>query len=182
MKALVTGANGFLGTHLVRQLLKHGHTVTAMTRGRDDALAALSVETACGDVRNLDNLVTAFKEHDVVFHTASVSGIWGSWKHYHSNNTVGTRNVVEACLRARCSGELVYTSSPSVTFNGDHQINVDESAHRIQKNGYAHYPHSKALAEQHVLEMPTTTKELMTCSLRPHLIWGPGDRHLDAAV
>ena len=175
MKALVTGANGFLGSHLVRKLIDAGHDVTAMTRRRDEALIGLGVETVHGDIRNLDNIVDCFAGHDVVFHTASVSGIWGSWKHYHSNNTVGTRNVVEGCLRARVR-RLVYTSSPSVTFNGDHQINVNESA-PYPKKWLAHYPHSKALAEQHVLESDDH-RELMTCSLRPHLIWGPGDRHL----
>ncbi len=178
MKALVTGANGFLGSHLVRKLIEAGHEVTAMSRRRDESLVGLGIETVHGDGRNLDNVVTAHESHgghDTVFHTASVSGIWGSWKHYHSNNTVGARNVVEACLRTKVQ-RLVYTSSPSVTFDGNHQISVDESA-PYPRQWLAHYPHSKALAEQHVLEADDE-KELMTCSLRPHLIWGPGDRHL----
>jgi nucleoside-diphosphate-sugar epimerase len=63
-----------------------------------------------------------------------------------------------------------------VTFTGEHQINVDESAPYPQR-WLCHYAHSKALAEQHVLES-NDPAVLMTCALRPHLVWGPGDRHL----
>ncbi len=175
MKALVTGANGFLGSHLVRLLVARGHQVTAMTRRKDEMLAHTEIQVAHGDLRNIESIAEACRGQDVVFHTAGVSGIWGSWKHFHGNNTVGTRNVVEACLQARVP-KLVYTSSPSVTFDGDHQINVNESV-GYAKKWLCHYPHSKALAEQYVLAA-NSPSELMTCSLRPHLIWGPGDRHL----
>ena len=175
MKALVTGANGFLGSNLVRQLIERGYEVTAMTRRRDEMISALSVETVHGDVRSFDSMHEACKGQDVVFHTAAVAGIWGSWKHFHGTNTIGTRNVVEACLQHDVP-KLVYTSSPSVTFNGEHQMNVDEST-PYSKKWLCHYPHSKALAEKYVLEADDD-RELMTCALRPHLIWGPGDRHL----
>ena len=65
---------------------------------------------------------------------------------------------------------------PPVTFDGEHQMNVNETAPYPRK-WLCHYPHSKALAEKFVLEADDD-KELMTCALRPHLIWGPGDRHL----
>jgi nucleoside-diphosphate-sugar epimerase len=82
---------------------------------------------------------------------------------------------VEACVRNKIP-RLVYTSSPSVTFHGEHQLNVDESA-AYPKKWLCHYPHSKALAEQHVLDA-NDPGGLLTCALRPHLIWGPGDTHL----
>ena len=175
MKALVTGANGFLGMHLVRQLLEQGYEVTAMTRRRNEELTSLDVQTTFGDVRDYDSVLAACTGQDVAFHTAAVSGIWGPWKRYYTTNTVGTRNVVNACLESKVR-KLIYTSSPSVTFNGDHQINVDESA-PYPKRWLCHYPHSKALAEQYVLKS-NDERELLTCALRPHLIWGPGDKHL----
>src|SRR5262249_15645668 len=67
------------------------------------------------------------------------------------------------------------TSSPSVTFDGSPQEGVDESAPYASR-WLCHYPHTKALAEQAVLA--ANSPELATCALRPHLIWGPGDRHL----
>jgi nucleoside-diphosphate-sugar epimerase len=70
----------------------------------------------------------------------------------------------------------VYCSSPSVTFDGGDQENVDESAPYPQR-WLCHYPHTKALAEQHVLAA-NGQEGLLTCALRPHLIWGPRDQHL----
>jgi nucleoside-diphosphate-sugar epimerase len=175
MKALVTGANGFLGSYIVQLLLKKGHEVTAMTRRKDELQRQSDLRVANGDMRNVDGLLEAFQGQEVVFHTASVSGIWGSWKHFHSNNTIGTRNVVAACQQTGVK-KLIYTSSPSVTFSGEDQINVNESV-GYSKKWLCHYPHSKALAEQSVLQA-TEDSPLLTCALRPHLIWGPGDRHL----
>lgn len=180
MKALVTGANGFLGSYIVRQLLDRSRDgesweVTTLTRRKSDGLGALKLNAFYGDIRDIDLIEKAFEDVDVVFHTAAVSGIWGSWKKFHSVNTVGTRNVVECCLR-HAVGKLVYTSSPSVTFTGDHQINTNETA-PYARDWLCNYPKSKMLAEQHVLDA-NDPKVLMTCALRPHLIWGPGDRHL----
>ena len=175
MKALVTGANGFLGSYLVRELLEKDYEVTAMTRRRDKGLANLGVREAIGDIRSMEQVTAACEGQDVVFHTAAVAGIWGPWKTFYETNTIGTRHVVEACRNSSVR-KLVFTSSPSVTFNGDHQSNVDESA-PYPKKWLCHYPHSKALAEQHVLEA-NDKYDVLTCALRPHLIWGPGDRHL----
>ena len=107
--------------------------------------------------------------------SAGVAGMGGPWKHYYENNTLGTRHVVEGCL-AHGVGRLVYTSSPSVTFDGRSQEGVDESA-PYPKRWLCHYAHSKALAEQHVLAS-NGQNGLLTCALRPHLMWGPRDRHL----
>ena len=146
-----------------------------MSRHRHSELDDLGVEQYQADLREVESARQAFEGVDVVFHTAAVAGIWGPWQHYHSVNTLGTKHVVDACLRHHVP-RLVYSSSPSVTFDGSDQCNTDESA------GYAtrwlcHYPHSKALAEQLVLEC-NGRDGLLTCALRPHLIWGPRDRHL----
>ncbi len=175
MKALVTGANGFLGLYLVELLLNRGHAVRVMTRNPSPSLSHLHVEHCHGDIRDFQACLTATSGVDVVFHTAAISGIWGKWKLFYDTNTVGTRNIVEGCQRNEIR-KLVYTSSPSVTFDGQHQINVDETVAYPEK-WLCHYPHTKALAEQHVLGANDATG-LMTCALRPHLIWGPRDRHL----
>jgi 2-alkyl-3-oxoalkanoate reductase len=71
---------------------------------------------------------------------------------------------------------LVYTSSPSVTFDGHEQRGIDERA-PYARRWLCHYPHSKALAEEEVLAA-NGTGDLLTCALRPHLIWGPRDNQL----
>jgi nucleoside-diphosphate-sugar epimerase len=175
MHALVTGAGGFLGLYIVEQLVARGDRVRALSRSRYPQLDDLGVESVCGDIQDARLVSEACKGVDVVFHVAGVAGIWGPWKHYHGINTVGTKNVIQA---ARDQGvtRLVYTSSPSVVFDGTEHCGVDESV-PYPTRWLCHYPHSKALAEQAVLAA-NGQDGLHTCSLRPHLIWGPRDRHL----
>ncbi len=175
MRALVTGAGGFLGRYIAEQLRARGDQVRVFSRSRYEALDRLGVETQVGDVRNADAVRRACDGVDVVFHVAAVAGLGEPWRRYYETNTLGTRHIVRACVETNVP-RLVYTSSPSVTFDGGEQCGVDESA-PYPKRWLAHYPHSKALAEQAVLEA-NDRHGLLTCSLRPHLIWGPRDRHL----
>lgn len=175
MHALVTGAGGFLGQYIVEQLIARGDQVRALTRHKYPALEALGVECLHGDIQDLAAVKRACRGVEAVFHVAAVAGIWGPWKHYHGINTLGTKNVISGCCHAGVT-RLVFTSSPSVTFAGRDQCGVDESA-PYPSRWLCHYSHSKALAEQLVLEA-SGQHHLLTCSLRPHLIWGPRDQHL----
>jgi nucleoside-diphosphate-sugar epimerase len=175
VNALVTGAGGFLGLYIVEQLVTRGERVRAFCRAAYRELDALNVQFVQGDLRDRAAVAAACRGMDVVYHAGGVAGIGGPWKHYYEINTLGTRHVVEGCLKHGVP-RLVYTSSPSVAFDGRNQQGVDESAPYPQR-WLAHYPHSKALAERHVLAS-NGTHGLLTCALRPHLIWGPRDRHL----
>ncbi len=175
MKALVTGAGGFLGQYIVEQLLARGDSVRGVARNRYAELDRLGVEFLQGDLRDAQFASDACEGMDVVFHVAGVAGIWGPWQHFHSINTIATVNIVAGCRSHRVP-KLVYSSSPSVTFDGSDQKQVDESA-PYPTRWLCHYPHSKALAEQHVLES-NGRDGLLSCALRPHLIWGPRDHHL----
>ena len=93
VKALVTGANGFLGLYLVELLLARGDTVRAMSRKPDPALDQLDVESFHGDIRDSQACLKATRDVDVVFHTAAISGIWGKWKLFHDTNIIAIRCV-----------------------------------------------------------------------------------------
>ena len=174
MRCLVTGGGGFLGQYIVEQLIERGEEVRSLSRMRHRALDQLGVKHIQGDIRNAAVVRSACEDVDVVFHTVAVAGIWGPWEKYYSINTRGARNVLAAC-QSKGVERLVYSSSPSVTFDGTDQINVDETAPYPEK-WLCHYPHTKAIAEQEILSANSDT--LRTCSLRPHLIWGPRDQHL----
>jgi len=180
LKALVTGAAGFLGRHIVEQLLARGDEVRALCRLSTAEMTALSVaypsqlQVVCGDVRNAMSVNAAVEGVDLVFHAAALAGLWGPRKAFYSINVGGTQNVIDAC-RSHGVGRLVYTSSPSVVFTDDDQCGADESL-PYTRRWLCHYSHSKAIAEQMVLA--ANGKSLRTCALRPHLIWGPADRHL----
>jgi nucleoside-diphosphate-sugar epimerase len=174
-QALVTGGGGFLGLYIVEQLVARGERVRVLCRGNYLRLDELGVECISGDVRDPAVVASACAGVDTVFHVAAVSGIWGPWEHYHGINTVGTENVIAAC-KTHGIPRVIYTSSPSVIYDGrDHQ-NADESL-RYPAEYMCHYPHSKALAERAVLAANGTCG-LATVALRPHLIWGPRDNHL----
>ncbi len=175
MKALVTGGGGFLGLYIVEQLRAAGHDVRVLSRGQYPALAALNVETQQVDIRDAAKVDVACRGIEAVFHVAAVPGVWGSWQTYHAINTIGTLNVISACQRNGVQ-RLIYTSSPSVVFDGADHINANESL-SYPTRWMSHYPHSKALAEQAVLTA-NQPDGLRTVALRPHLIWGPRDNHL----
>ena len=174
MQALVTGGGGFLGRYVVEQLLEAGHLVRVFCRGNYDALNRNGIQVFQGDVRDLQAISTACEDMEAVFHIAAIPGIWGRWETYHSINTIGTQHVIQGCQRAGVS-RLIYTSSPSVVFDGSDHHEADEAL-PYPETWMCHYPHSKALAEQAVLQ--SNSDSLRTTALRPHLIWGPGDNHL----
>jgi nucleoside-diphosphate-sugar epimerase len=175
MKALVTGGGGFLGLYIVEQLLEAGHQVRVYCRGRYETLERLGVQVLQGDLKDDAGVRNACQDMEAVFHAAAVPGVWGPWHKYYETNTAGTRNVIAGCLRAGTS-RLIYTSSPSVVFDGREHIDADETL-QYPTRWLCHYPHSKALAEHAVLEA-NGCGCLRTVSLRPHLIWGPRDNHL----
>jgi nucleoside-diphosphate-sugar epimerase len=171
---LVTGGGGFLGGALVGMLTARGAAVRSFSRSRHKRLDRLGVEQFQGDLGDRETLAKACRGVELVFHVAAKTGVWGPYRDFHQTNVVGTQNVIAAC-RATGVRRLVYTSSPSVVFDGGDMEGVDESV--PYPAGYlAHYPRTKAMAEQ--LVRHAGRRGLRTIALRPHLIWGPGDNHL----
>ena len=174
MKVLVTGGGGFLGGAIVRMLRERGDEVRSFSRGVYPALNSLGVEQVSGTLEDSDAVAAAAKGCDLVFHVAAKTGIWGSYRDFYQANVAGTGHVIAACLNNGID-RLVYTSSPSVVFDGSDVEGGNESL--PYPDFYeAHYPATKALAEQMVLA--ANSPKLAVTALRPHLIWGPGDNHL----
>lgn len=174
MKVLVTGGGGFLGFEIVKKLLARGDKITVIGRHKYKHVEELGAKSIVADICEASSLQAHFHGVDEVYHVAALAGLWGSWKNYYNINVVGTQNVINACLSQGVS-RLIYTSSPSVVFDGKSHRNVDESI-AYPKKHLSHYSKSKMLAEKLVLESNSAT--LRTVALRPHLIWGPGDPHI----
>jgi len=172
-KVLVTGGGGFLGYAISKLLSERGDRVTSFSRRFYPELELFSAEQIRGDISDKKAVENACEGKDIVFHTAAKPGVWGDYKEYYRTNVEGTINVIEGCRRHDVS-YLVHTSSPSVVFDGNDMEGADESV-PYPKVFHAHYPKTKAIAEQHVLK--ASVSGLKSIILRPHLIWGPRDKH-----
>lgn len=112
MKALVTGAGGFVGNHVVRALLSAGHDVRALVLPREPRtnLAGLDVEIAVGDVTSAGDVASATRGVDAVFHLAAIYALWlRDPERMWNVNVKGTANVLAAA--ARSGARVVHTSS-----------------------------------------------------------------------
>jgi nucleoside-diphosphate-sugar epimerase len=174
MKCVVTGGGGFLGRSIVKQLLAEGYQVKSLGRSPQPIWDNTVVEAVCCDITQLDQVITHLEDAECVFHTAAIAGVWGKAKTYHDINILGTRNILKACLSLGVQ-RLIFTSSPSVVFDGLSHLNADEH-HPYPVRWFNDYQRTKAKAEQLVLA--ANSDELQTISLRPHLIIGPDDPHL----
>ena len=178
MRTLVTGGGGFLGRAIIEQLLARGDQVRSFARGSYPDLSVRGVEVVQGDVANADAVLRAVRGVEVVFHVAAKAGLWGRAVDFFNANVLGTDNVIRACQQAGIA-RLVYTSSPSVVFDGRDMEGVDESV-PYAPTYHAHYPRTKALAEQRLLA--ANSSALATIALRPHLLWGPHDTQLTKSI
>ena len=173
-RVLVTGGGGFVGSHIVRQLCAKGIDCIVFGRNSYPELETLGAVCLQGDICNREQLLNSMAGVDTVFHVAALAGIWGKWEEYQRINVLGTENVLDGCKKNRVRN-LVYTSTPSVVFNGDDIVNGDEGL-PYGEHFLCHYAKSKAIAEKMVLE--SNDSDLRSCAIRPHLVWGPGDPHL----
>lgn len=174
MNILVTGAGGFLGRNLAQALLSKGHRVWNFSRRPYPQLREMGIETLSGNLQSEADVLKAFAGMDAVFHVASRVGIWGDYQEYYQTNVIGTQNVIQAC-RVHGISKLIYTSTPSVVFDGHDILGADETK-PYSRTFYNAYAKTKTMAEQMVLQANDQT--LCTVALRPHQVLGPDDPHL----
>lgn len=172
--ALVTGGTGFLGRKIVERLLEQGRTVTVFSRRTARDLAVRGVRFVRASLADPVAVEEACHGVETVFHVASKVGVWGRYDDFFMSNVVGTRAVIAACRRQGVE-RLIYTSTPSVVYNGGDLAGVDESA-PVTTRCPSPYPLTKAMAETEILD--ANSSALRTIALRPHLIWGVNDPNL----
>ena len=152
-----------------------------LARGDHPALAALGCVQVRGDLADAKTVRDAVDGVECVIHVAAKAGVWGDAADYEATNVTGPQNVIDACVDNGVE-RLVMTSSPSVTFDGGDAENANETLPYASKHLY-HYGRTKAEAERRVLRANATPLKkgpgvLLTCALRPHLVYGPGDPHI----
>ena len=170
----ITGASGFIGGQIAERLLADGRRVRVLARRPLPELEKLGAEVVMGDLESPAVLFRGCDGAGTVYHVAGRVGVWGPSDDFYRVNVEGTRNVIAACHTAGVK-RLIYTSSPSVVYNGGDLAGIDESAPLCTVAPCA-YPTSKAAAEKLVSE--AHSDDLATVSLRPHLVWGLGDKNI----
>ncbi len=176
-RVLITGVSGFVGLKLAKRLLEQGCEVRGLCRGERPDIEQLGVEMVYADLADAATTRAACQGRDTVFHVAAKVGIWGRPAEFRQANVEGTQAVVNGCRDFEVK-KLVYTSTPSVVFNGRNLAGADESL-PYGVNIPCPYPATKAIAEKAVLEAHDLPPgHLKTVALRPHLIWGEGDPNL----
>jgi dihydroflavonol-4-reductase len=153
MTTLVTGAAGFLGSHVTRQLIARGETVRVLVRASSSnrAIADLPLECVTGDLRDEASLVRAMVGVQRVFHVAADYRLWAkNPQDIYDSNVGGTKNLLAAARQAGVE-RLVYTSTVA-TIAVDGPALPNEFADSKLDEMVGHYKRSKWMAEQEVLQ------------------------------
>jgi 2-alkyl-3-oxoalkanoate reductase len=174
MKIFLTGASGFVGSHLVQSLIAAGHEVLAHYR----APQALNIQSQpnlqvwSGDLNDVQALAGRLQGIDSVIHCAAEMKLWNCEKELHETNVLMTKHILKASKQAGVS-QFIYMSDASVAKDPSiPNLDVCESRALPSLEKFS-YSHSKSLAEQSVLAAGDESFRVII--LRPASIWGKGD-------
>jgi dihydroflavonol-4-reductase len=174
MKAFVTGGTGFIGKHLVRQLVERGYDVVALARSEEGAgtLRQLGAEIAHGDVTDVTAMRPAMRDSDVLFHLAAWYKLGSrDWHHAESINVGGTRKVLRLAQELGVP-KIVYTSTVAVF--GDTKGKLVDENYTSDGPFLTEYDRTKWLAHYKVA-VPFIEKGAPIVIVMPGGVYGPED-------
>lgn len=171
MKIAVTGATGFVGSHLVRHLASKGHAITSYGRKINPPISLKKYANYV--LWDLDsNTLPQQFNGDIFIHTAGFVEFWGSYEDMFRTNVEGTQKALEVAKKAK---HFIYISSASVYDSFKNKNKVAEGSH-YPKHYANNYARTKAEAEKLIIK--NADKFESVTIIRPHAIYGPGDRTL----
>lgn len=185
-RALVTGATGLVGSHVVERLQRDGWHVRALVRRREGAtwLTKQDVELCDGDTRDGAAFARAARGVDAIFHCAAAITPRGGWESYRAPNIDGTRSAITAAELA--GARLLHLSSVAVYGpEGRYALARDRTYQEVQPLGPlpdgAWYARSKRESEALVMEAQREGR-IWATAVRPCVIYGPRDRQFTPRV
>ncbi|MFQ6090159.1 MAG: hopanoid-associated sugar epimerase [Candidatus Bipolaricaulia bacterium] len=176
MRALVTGATGFIGANVVRALVEKDYKVRALVRAGSNRrnLEGLDIELTKGDVRDFASIKKALQGCSLLFHVAALYSFWVRPRRLiYQTNVAGTRNALQAALEQKAE-RVVYTSSVAALGLREDGKPADESTPVDPKRIMGDYKRSKYLAEQVALQF-AEEKGLPVVIVNPSFPVGPYD-------
>ncbi len=183
MRVLVTGATGFLGSHLVDRLAERGDEVRALVRPTSDTahLRAKAVELVTGDVARAATLPAVMEGVDVVYHAAAMVGDWGPWRDFEQATITGTRNVFRTAAAAGVP-RVLHVSTDGVYAFSALRGRVTESSTLERNFGWLdYYRRSKSAAERIARRYMRSGRTGVTI-VRPGFLLGERDRSIFPGV
>lgn len=173
MRVLVTGATGFIGGRLTRQLIDAGHTVRVLVRDPARAAGLAGAEAVAGDIRDRASVRAAMKDAEQVYHIAAWYKIGSDDAgQAYDINVRGTRNVLEL-MREHGVKKGVYTSTIAI-YSDTHGHTADETSPSAGPYNSV-YERTKAIAHNEVA-LPMMAEGLPLVVVQPGVVYGPGDR------
>ena len=183
MKALVTGATGFIGGHIVDSLLVAGHRVRGLARNTEKAarLRHVGVDVVMGDVTDIESLRAAAKGIDSVFHAAAKVTDWGPWPEFEAVTVRGTENILQAAAGAGVR-RFLHVSTVGVYDEkavavGAGRMGEDTPLTSGADLSFGFYARSKMLAERAAFRYHQEGK-LTVSAIRPAWVYGPRDESI----
>lgn len=172
MRALVTGGTGFIGSHLIYELLEQGYDIRVLRRNTSNIalLQDKKISFVVGDLSEKESLIKACKQVDVVFHVAALPRDWGSKKTFFAINFDGTKNLLDACVQNKVP-RFVFMSSAAVYGFPKTQQPLTE---KHQKNPTKKYGESKLYAEDFLWDCGKK-HDITVSAIRSPLVIGPRD-------
>ena len=169
---LITGVNGFIGSHVAEQLIKKGHTVRGLVRKTSDLslIKDFDIQLFYGDITEPGSLLPALDGADLVVHVAGLASDWGPYEKFYRINVQGTQNIARAADKA---GVKRFVHISTVALHGfGHKQPVDESF--PMADTIFPYNESKKEAERWLFQFARET-EMEITAVRPGNVYGPRD-------
>jgi nucleoside-diphosphate-sugar epimerase len=177
MKALVTGATGFIGSHIVDRLVARGDSVRALIRVDSDVsyLEGLGVERIIGDIADPDSLPRALQGVEAVYHAAALVSDWGPWSDFQRVTIDGASNVLEAAARANVV-RFLHVSSDAVYAHRHLGTTMTEDTPLETRFAWWDYYRRAKLAAELLARRYHAEGHLAVTIVRPGLVLGERDR------
>lgn len=172
---LVTGATGFLGKYIIKELSQANYNIIASGRNieQGEMLSSKNCKFIKADFTNIEEIEEIFKKEaiDKVIHAGALSSAWGKWEDFHSANVIGTENIAKLCIKYKVK-RMVYISSPSVYTEKRDRLSITEDA--VNENNRLNYYIATKIMSEKVLRK-YNKKGLYSVVIRPRGLIGIGD-------
>ena len=172
MKILITGSTGCLGRNLTNKLLlEEKHQIYATGRNQEigKILENQGVIFQNADLQDREAIINLCKDKEIIFHCGALSSPWGKYKDFYEANVLGTKNIIDGCLRHNV-GRLIHVSTPSLYFDFTEKYQIAESS--ILPKPVNHYAATKLAAEK-LIDQAFINHQLPAITIRPRAIFGP---------